>query len=364
MLSLHSQVSTSSSAAERHATAQVGSLKIFRKIGAGACGAVFGQDGKSLVYKLAKSGDGTELWNDYMMHSKIAKEFQKFIIDEVKIPKCHFFVKKDRKDYFKNYPELIEAAENVCNLPTHALVTERILPLPHTTRTLLVEKFCAPMIKEKVLADIANKDCLIRVYLGSMQGTTGAKFFSLRNFKLHLNHMLELKLDVEAIARRMGIAMAVMHWAAKTDARDVEFVLGSSTKKTTAAVHPDDLETLEPLTYTGPLSNRNEDFFCRITELWILDFNQVGKITMDDEGVKLAVQAWSLNDPYFPKPLRETSAELHIWKAFAISYLEASHDILEDELERLGKQVLALPRKFILGITEVERVKMASRMGG
>ncbi|KAL7927670.1 hypothetical protein ACQKWADRAFT_277480 [Trichoderma austrokoningii] len=30
------------------------------------------------------------------------------------------------------------------------------------------------------------------------------------------------------MARDMATAMAVMYWAAKTDARDVEFVLGSS----------------------------------------------------------------------------------------------------------------------------------------
>ncbi|KAK0725805.1 zinc finger protein-domain-containing protein [Lasiosphaeris hirsuta] len=324
MVSSNNQVSTTFSSAEQHTKAQAESLQIFRKVGAGACGAVFGQDGQSLVWKLAKS-EGELI------------------------------------SYFDAHLQLIKAAEGVCNLPTSALVTERILPLPSTTRNLLVEKFCAPRIKEKACADIANTDCLVRVYLGSMQGKTNMKFFSLRNFKLHLNHMLEIKLDVEAIVRRMGIAMAVLHWAAKTDARDVEFVLGSSTRKTTAAVHDTNPRTIEPETYTGPLSFRDEVFFSRVTELWILDFNQVRTITMDDEGVKLAVEAWRINDPHFPKPLRETPAERHVWEAFVITYLEASDAILKEE--KIGKDALALPRKFIHGITEAERTRMMSRMG-
>ncbi|KAK3365508.1 zinc finger protein-domain-containing protein [Lasiosphaeria ovina] len=354
MLSLHSQVSTTSSTAQQHAKAQAEGLQIFRKIGAGACGAVFAEDGKLLVYKLAKSDDGTELWNDYVMHSKICKHFQRFIIDEVRVPECYYFVPNSRTTYFDNSQALVKAAEDVCNVPTSVLVTERVLPLPAVTRSLLIDKYCTPRNKDMAHAAIANKDCLVRVYLGSMQGKTGGMFFSLRNFKLHLNHMLELTLNVEAMAHRMGISLAVMHWAAKTDARDVEFVLGSSTKKT-PAVPSDVLDTMKPLTYTGPPSDRNEDFFRRITELWILDFNQVRRITMDDEGVNLAVEAWRLNDPYYPKPLRETSAERHLWNAFVISYLTASQGILEDE--NAGKEVMELPRKFILGITEVERAK-------
>jgi hypothetical protein len=50
---------------------------------------------------------------------------------------------------------------------------------------------------------------LVRVYLGSVQGKASQAFFSLRNFKLHLNQMLDLGLDVEAIARRMGNCVEV-----------------------------------------------------------------------------------------------------------------------------------------------------------
>ncbi|KAK0712940.1 hypothetical protein B0T26DRAFT_813168 [Lasiosphaeria miniovina] len=294
----------------------------FRKIGAGACGSVFAQDGKSLAIKLAKPLDHTELWNDYQMHEEIARGFHRYIIDEVRVPGCYFFVPSDRESFWDKHPELLDAA-----------------------RDLLIEKHCAPRIKDKVRADFANRDCLVRVYLGSTQGKIGGMFFSLRNFKLHLNHMMDLELDTEALAP-------------KTDARDVEFVLGSSTRKTTAA-KPISAKDLKPYTYTGPPTDEIEDFFCRVTELFVLDFNQVRTITMDGEGVAMAVEAWRLNDPYYPKPLPQTPAERHVWKAFVISYLTASHEVMG--LEGCQGMVLALPRKFILGITEVERVETLSR---
>ena len=107
---------------------------------------------------------------------------------------------------------------------------------------------------------------------------------------------------------------------------------------------------------SSPPTDEIEDFFCRDTELFVLDFNQVRTITMDDEGVAMAVEAWRLNDPYYPQPLRESVAERDVWKAFVVSYLAVSNEVMS--LEGCEGMVLALPRKFILGITEVERVTM------
>lgn len=75
MLSLHSQISTTSTAAEEHQAAQVRDSDPFTKIGAGACGAVFAQQGRSIVAKLAKT-DEEFLWNDYKKHDKIAQQFR------------------------------------------------------------------------------------------------------------------------------------------------------------------------------------------------------------------------------------------------------------------------------------------------
>lgn len=324
MLSLHTQGSTSPAADEPddEATSPGG----FRKIGAGACGLIFAQDGLPLVYKLAKV-DNDELWNDYTMHQAIAREFYRFIIDEVRVPECYSFIPRGS---FDNNPKLVDVAKDLCNLPTCALITERIPPLPSQTRHQLIEKYCSPRIKTQAHADPANQDCLVRVYLGSMQGKIRGLFFSLRNFKLHLNHMVELELDVKTLARRMGIALAVLHWAAKTDARDVEFVLGNSTNKDNTA------------------------------ELFVLDFNQARAMTMDDDGVALAVDAWGRNDPYYPRPLGNTDVERLTWRTFVVAYLAASREILGQQ-EQGNNTLLDLPRKFILGVTAVERTRMESR---
>jgi hypothetical protein len=341
MLSLKSQISTSSS------EAQTKSQTCFRKIGAGACGVVFAQDRTSLVFKLAKSPDHTELWNNYRMHVKIAREFRRHMIDQVKVPEVYFFVPSGRASFWDKHPELLEAAKNEVNLPTAALLTERIIPLPSTTRELLINKYCAPRIKDQARADLANRDCLVRVYLGSTKGKIGQMFFSLRNFKLHLNHMTDLDLDSEALARGMGRALAVLHWGAKTDARDVEFVIGRSSttkkkKKTRAEPAMDDDE--EPC-YARPPTDVIDNFFCRVTELFVLDFNQVRKITMDDEGVAMAVEAWRLNVPYYPKPLGQTEAEQNVWEAFVGSYIAASQEVMSLETGT----VLALPRSSSRG---------------
>lgn len=57
--------------------------------------------------------------------------------------------------------------------------------------------------------------------------TRGSLFFLLRNLKLHLEgQVVGLDLDVQSFARNMGHARAIMHWAAKKDGRDIEFVSG------------------------------------------------------------------------------------------------------------------------------------------
>ncbi|RFU82149.1 pre-mrna splicing factor atp-dependent rna helicase prp43 [Trichoderma arundinaceum] len=352
MLSLRSQISTTSSDAQRHATAQDQNENYFRKIGAGACGAVFGQDGKSVVSKLAKTDDEQSLWNDYSMHSWIAHQFKKWDFSQVRVPECLYFVPKDDPHYFNNCPDLVEAAQEICHMPTSVLVTERILPLPKSVRTLLIEKYCSPRVKQAALDDIANKDCLVRVYLGSMQGKTGGLFFSLRNFKMHLNQMLELQLDIKEMAGRMAIAMAIMHWAAKTDARDVEFVLGSSSKKTFVQLNGPEVQNLPRPMYTGPISHVHEDFFIRTTDLWLLDFNQVRRISLDEAGVAQAIEAATINDPYIPKPLQASRVERLVWNEFVQQYLLASDTILAQED---GHNLLALPRMFIRGLISFQR---------
>ncbi|RYP79017.1 hypothetical protein DL770_006762 [Monosporascus sp. CRB-9-2] len=352
-LSLHDIVTPLYTAREEEEeAAHAESLRPFKKIGAGACGAVFAQEGKPLAMKLAKSTD-SDLWNDYLMHTLIFEKIKRHEIG-IKVPECYFFVPKEHPEYFQQHQTLSEAAQAVCHLPTDILVTERIIPLPEMTRTLLIEKYCAGRIKQRALTDPANKDCLVRVYLGSLQGKSGGMFFSLRNFKMHLNQMVELQLDVEEMASQMGKALAVMHWDARTDARDVEFALGSSTKKVPVSIkHYSELIGMEPRTFTGPESGRQEDFFHRKTELWLLDFNQVRAITLDEAGVAQVVEAMTINDPYFPKPLQDNPVARRVWNRFAESYLEVADVVLKEQ----DPKVRELPGIVLQRLIELQQKK-------
>ncbi|KYK54978.1 pre-mRNA splicing factor ATP-dependent RNA helicase PRP43 [Drechmeria coniospora] len=338
MLSIRNPISTLSTAAERHNQAQTIGTESFKKIGAGAYGTILAQDGKLIVFKLAKSGDDDALRNDYEKHSLIARYFNKYSVNELGIPECIDFIPKSNIEFFSQRPSLTQAAEALCYFPTGALISERILPLPLPVRQLLIDKYCSEKIKAEALCAVANKDCLIRVYLGSMAGRGIGKFFSLRNFKMHLGMMHSIQLDVDGMARRMGIAMAVMHWAAMTDARDVEFILGSATAKTTIQ--------------GSPSSYTLKDLSQRVTQLWVLDFNQVRSITMDAAGVNQAVEAAIINDPYIPRPLRNSSIERSVWSSFVKSYIEASDMIIQDQHD---PGMAELPRMFIQGFIDVVR---------
>ena len=70
---------------------------------------------------------------------------------------------------------------------------------------------------------------------------------------------------------------------------------------------------------------------------------QVRDITLDDAGVALAVEAVKLNDPYYPKPLKNSEEERHAWKAFVISYIENATTILQQARQKdntIGVEVL------------------------
>jgi hypothetical protein len=326
----------------------------FIKIGTGACGTIIAQPSQPFVVKLSKANQQEALWNDYVRHAKLAKCFGMYEFDDVSIPACHYFVPPRTPTFFQHQPGIRDAARQFFNVDTSLLVTERILPLPGRVQALLIEKYCPEHIRHAAHVDPANQDCLVRVYLGSMEGRTAQqRFFSLRNFKMHLNHMVELQLDIRALARGMGMAYALMHWAAETDGRDVEFVLGSSSSVVSLARDAGKLAMVKPLTYTGPWSGRHQDLFRTVesTKLWILDFNQVRTITMDDDGVAQAVEAARVNDPYIPKPLKDSLHEREAWKAFALRYLEAADVILNGE----DNDICELPLKFIKGLVQMER---------
>ncbi|PFH63400.1 hypothetical protein XA68_12364 [Ophiocordyceps unilateralis] len=326
MLSMSSVTTTTSSTAILHDDdAQSHGSEEFKKIGAGACG-------------VAKAGYHFDLWNDYGQHQTIRQAFEKFAADDhhFKIPALHGYVPADEDEYLFKHPDLVQAASNECHMPAD------------------MDKFCAQRNKEAALADVANKDCLVRLYLGPMRGRSGGMFFSLRNFKQHLNLMVELIMDVETAAHKMGGAMAILHWAAGTNARDVEFVLGSSAKKLCKCV-PVPEARRNTRHYVGPASCAHREFFTRTTEFWDFDFNQVKRISFDEDGVAEAVNAAKINDPYIPRLYGNSAVEKRTWNTFAKSYVEMSNRVRRESAFCDDEAVLQLPGKFLKGLQDVYR---------
>jgi hypothetical protein len=60
-------------------------------------------------------------------------------------------------------------------------------------------------------------------------------------------------------------------------------------------------------------------------------------------GVELAVQAFFINDPYYPRPLSNKAAQQSLWKAFKVGYMQAS----DWALAKAEKHEKALPAMFL-----------------
>lgn len=138
--------------------------------------------------------------------------------------------------------------------------------------------------------------------MDSIEGRTGVMSFSLRDFELHLNQMVDLRMNSQKLAQVMGYALAVIHFGARLDARGVEFVLGRP---------PDDA--------------RPRSEVC----LWVIDFDKVRSVDHSPEGVAKCVAACLESPPFYPKPRCKslTKEQSAAWAFFAESYLETCKEI-------------------------------------
>lgn len=96
--------------------------------------------------------------------------------------------------------------------------------------------------------------------------------------------METLGLAVHSYAETMADALALMHWGARIDANDVEFVLA-----------PPRVESLPP---SRTFQSEHLGAHC----MWMLDFDCCRAISMDEAGVEKACVAFFKNDPFYPRP--------------------------------------------------------------
>lgn len=315
--------------------------------------------------KFAKTTDGM-LWNDYQMHGLIRDAFAKHsgLNLGVNIPKPQFHIGTPStfdqsasaiySTFLSRQPGLREVLEPVCNLPADCLGSERILPLSEKIRNELIDCFYGSHLQKYAGEDPANADCLVRVYLGSDKGVVGQRFSSLRNFKLSLSHMLVINVDSKALAAKVGRALAVMHWEAETDARDVEFVLGGLSEQAR-----EEGNTAGEGASTGTGGKSDHILFGEAAAFWVLDFNQVRRIKLDVSGVRDALSAIKANDPYFPRPMQQNPWAKAAWHAFASEYMKLSCAILR---RKTGLEGPDLPAIFLHGLVDMERSRQAHEL--
>ncbi|KAJ6127563.1 hypothetical protein N7523_003175 [Penicillium sp. IBT 18751x] len=351
LLSTKSAISTASSFALSRQAA-IGTRAAFREIGTGSIGKVYEQPGTPWAFKMLLVDRHTKLWNNYIMHLRIQQSFDALgeTASLVEVPRVSWFANKD-SSFWDESLDLFPSELTVPRGPREILCMERVFPLPEMVRHALIDVFCNPAFAATAKAEPKNKDCLVRILLGRRRfGSSrpgGSMCFSLRNYKLHLDQIQELNLDAEEYARSMADTLAVLHWHSKIDAMDVEFVLGSTPLDRNAARRILPLkyvEQLPPGSSTYEHATANQDYKKRTVSLWLLDFDACATITMDDAGVRRAVEAFFQTDPYCPRPNSRDEHAQNLWTVFSQQYVATGRKVTT------GTAWQSLPEKFIQGI--------------
>ncbi|KAH8174561.1 zinc finger protein [Sarocladium implicatum] len=335
-------------------------------IGAGACGSVFTPLGYPVSIKIQKNfADNHNLRAEAVQHIEILGALERFPVADISVPRIYAYKDlKETNNFLKDHRKLHDVASTRVGLPMPLLICDRILPLPHAVRTHLITMFCPKELQKSARVNVANEDCLVRIYLGQERRDPHAdpdsgptKLFSLRNLKLYLNDMDSLLLDIQGMAFTMGQTLAVLHFVAKTDARDVEFVLGST--KTRKRLSRADLENKQGGSGEASNEGASVDYLEDLLDhseykmgLYLLDFNQCRTMPQDADGVKQAVTAYLNNDPYYPRPFKTTHCGVLAWRSFASAYLEQATWIMKDKA-----RVNMLAGGFLRGIRAHYREK-------
>lgn len=368
VLTPQSVTSTSSSFAAFQQSQQSSQSVGFRVIGFGQCGLVFERPGRGFVLKVAKRSYQDALWNDFLAHLRVQEAFDRIESKncEVRVPRILSYISQENTLWWKENSSLFLNVHESITLPAMALVSERILPIPKIAREVLIQHYCAALSRAAVANNPANRDCLVRLYLGQRRTTkVPPPNFTLRNYNLYLDQMIELNFPVNRIATSIGEALAVLHWSAYVDAYDIEFVLGSEadakySPEILAALHmtSDQVAALPP--HTDIESIVKVKFSRRTTRIWLLDFN-LCHVWQEDTAIKYPealinqlVEAFFENDPYYPLPLVDTNPEKELWELFTRVYLDKAEQILREKDGRLSN----LPKLFIDCCINRERLNL------
>lgn len=353
MLSTKSYITTDSSLAETNQrAAEDQSQRHFISIGKGQCGTVFALKGTPEIIKISNGPEKDKaLFQDAIMHKTVLDAFLRVsssLRQDIHVPQYHGWVGPNSDSFWAT---MIPLFPDDVQVPAYGLKSERIFPLPYPVRGAIVDTLCHKSIrkqKDSFLKQPQNKDCLIRLYLGRRHDNDKTESVRLRNFPLHVNEMEYLKLDTVMYADTMARALAVLHWAARVDANDVEFVLGSS-PATNSTAEPT-LEEMEACDMDTLAQRYHYDYEHRSISVWLIDFNQCSSVEKNEKGLKQLVDGFWWNDPYYPRPGSSNTNDQKLWAIFSGTYLQTSEELGDD----------GMAQRFLM---EVE-IRAKKRSGG
>lgn len=332
-LSLTTNLSSSSTTLpHEHQTDDTPNTADAAEIGEGCCAIIYALS-PSAIAKVAKPNKQNELWNDFGAHLSVYEAISA-IPTATLVPKPAYYLHaQDVTSWRAAQAKKIPSRE-----PNDVLCAERIPPLPRIIRNSLVEVFCPKEQTAEVLENKKNDACLVRLYLGRRRPSSvhARGDFSLRNFELTLDKMELLDLDAIQFVAPMAEALAVVHWKARSDGRDIEFVLGGPPERRISAegfrvldgnVNTQRVTTWRKAGTMDGVAGLQQSTVC----VWLLDFNQCSRIQADAQGVQMAADAYWDNDPYCPRPTKDgdnDSTEGKIWGEFKRVYLAKGRAIL------------------------------------
>jgi len=311
------------------------------------------------VYKVEKTGKDRALQNDYLMHTCVENASREIDVD-MEIPSVKYWISRGDQEWWNLYGA--QFPQGFPGVLQSVLSTQRIPALPKSIRDAVRDK-CIPYqsLAESVKASPDDIDFLLPVYCGAKwpEFLDPVYLLSMWNHGLYLDHLSECPKEVDRIASAMGESLAVMHWAVGIDAREVEFGIGGAPEPRIQRITANEIKNvvealgsrdLLPSTFeyvTGGVQKPRP-----LTKLWMLDFDKCRKITKDEEGTKMAVEAFFATGPHYPRPNTKTEFEQKLWRSFKKAYLLQGKKVLWKATTnhcpfKPGPFDTELPQKFI-----------------
>lgn len=227
------------------------------------------------------------------------------------VPRCYGFITKADTEAWDRLLKVFPSSYQGCN----AMISETIQPISASARRRIIDRYCPLSARGQIAHDGTNLHCLLRLYLGRRrqpnQLNAKRRFFSLRNFPLHLDQVEEMQLPAAEYACAMAKGLAFMNWAVGIDGNDVEFVLASPRSQSPMT------EKSSGKVWTSPLIGGHS--------LWLLDFDCCHEISPEACVEQTARSFWR-NEPYFPRP--KSDLDDNLWKVFAEEYQRSSLDLI------------------------------------